>query len=561
MTAASSRVFVPFALAGAFFALLLCVLVRHGLHVNHGTFVYPLDDAYIHLDVSRNVALHGVWGISRQSFSGASSSPLWTLLLALVIKAAGVNVATPLVLNGLAGLGLLWVASWLLANALPASSDRFRAAVLVVLVLATPLPGVALLGMEHVLHALAMLGFLSMAAVVLGRPQAEPLTLIQLCGLSVLGLLCGGLRYESCFAIAVVLAALVWRKRIVAAVAVALASPLVPLGYALYSRARSGFALPFSVVMKSATRGGSHNAWGQLLNSSEAPLFLLLATLLLLRVRLAKIRDESGDAFWTLGTGYAVLVTATTMLHMVFGPAGWLMRYEAYLYAAGLPAIGILLHDLWDAQDEPDRQWDFVAFALVIASLPQMLFVVKRAQHGYEDVAVSLHDRYVEHLGQALFVGEAYPHAAVVANDIGFLAFYAPGVKILDPLGLGSVEPVKALCAHQTVNPEFMQAWANREGAQLGIVHTDFPGTDQLVPAGWTLVEAWCFPHNLLFQNHVESFYAPAAAADDLRSKLAAFRDVAPEIVRYRFAVAGGIPPVPERGESAVCPAVKGSSE
>jgi hypothetical protein len=133
-----TRTFVPFALAGAFFAVLLCLLVRHGLHVNNGTFVYPLDDAYIHIAVSRNVALHGVWGISPTVFSGASSSPLWTLLLALVVKIAGVHITTPLVLNALAGLGILYLASWLLGRLLPRTSVAVITAWLLVLVLVMP---------------------------------------------------------------------------------------------------------------------------------------------------------------------------------------------------------------------------------------------------------------------------------------------------------------------------------------------------------------------------------------------------------------------------------------
>ena len=77
---------------------------------------------------------------------------------------------------------------------------------------------------------------------------------------------------------------------------------------------------------------------------------------------------------------------------------------------------------------------------------------------------------------------------------------------------------------------------------------------DAIIPTGWVLVESWCFPHNLVFLNHVESFYAPdAAAADGLRERLATFHELSPEIVRYRFP-AGGQPPMPTRGETAVCP-------
>jgi hypothetical protein len=153
------------------------------------------------------------------------------------------------------------------------------------------------------------------------------------------------------------------------------------------------------------------------------------------------------------------------------------------------------------------------------------------------------------------------PRATVIANDIGFLAFYAEDAKILDPLGLGSVEPVRLQRAHQKMNPGFMQQWGETEGATLAILHTDFPGMEAIVPAGWVPVESWCFPHNLVFLNHIQTFYAPDAnAAASLRERLASFRDVSPEIVRYHFPQDGSAPPLPARGETAVCPVpVKGT--
>lgn len=45
---------------------------------NH--YVYPLDDAYIHLAVAKNFAIHHVWGITEYQFSSTSSSPLFTFI-------------------------------------------------------------------------------------------------------------------------------------------------------------------------------------------------------------------------------------------------------------------------------------------------------------------------------------------------------------------------------------------------------------------------------------------------------------------------------------------------
>jgi hypothetical protein len=558
---APARCLVPFSLSAGFFAAILAALVRSGLRRNEGTFVYPLDDAYIHLAVSRNIALHGVWGITPYQFSGASSSPAWTLLLALVSKLVGVHLVTPLILNALAGVGLLLVASWLLAYALPASSSTFRTAWLLVLVLVMPLAGAAMVGMEHVLHSLAMLALVSLAALTVHRSQSLPLRRATLAGLAILAALCGGLRYESCFAICAIAVVLLLRRRRLAAIVVLLSAATGPLLYAIFSHRHSGVALPFSVVMKSAGRGASHNSISSILTSVLLPVAVPLAAVLALRIGFARSRRQTCDGFWSIPVSFAIITLGTAVLHLVLGPEGWLMRYEAYVFALGILALALLIGELATLWDR-DAQRSWIVLALLLASFPQIVLLGRRAQHGYQDVAASLHDRYVEHLGQALFAAQNYPHATIVANDIGFLAFYAPDARILDPLGLGSLEPVQLARKHQSPDPQFMRQWAARNQATLAILHTDFAGMATLTPAGWIPVESWCFPHNLVFQNHVETFFAPdPAAASALREHLSGFTNLSPEIVRYRIPQDASVPPVPQRGELSVCPAPAAQSD
>src|SRR4051812_38397661 len=69
------------------------------LQVTGGRVIYALDDAYIHMAIAKNLALHGVWGVRADSFAAASSSPLWTALLGAVFTTVGVRDAVPLCLN------------------------------------------------------------------------------------------------------------------------------------------------------------------------------------------------------------------------------------------------------------------------------------------------------------------------------------------------------------------------------------------------------------------------------------------------------------------------------
>src|SRR5690606_4565753 len=76
-----------------------------------GTFVYPIDDPAIHLAVARRLAHDGTWGVVAGEFQSASSSPLWTVLLAptqwLVRGAAGELV--PLALAVAAAVAVVWL--------------------------------------------------------------------------------------------------------------------------------------------------------------------------------------------------------------------------------------------------------------------------------------------------------------------------------------------------------------------------------------------------------------------------------------------------------------------
>ena len=88
---------------GCSLVLLVAVLWRTG-----GVFVYVLDDPAIHLTVARRLAFDGTWGVVAGDFQSASSSPLWTLMLAPTqwVARGTAGEAVPLVLNVAAAL---WV--------------------------------------------------------------------------------------------------------------------------------------------------------------------------------------------------------------------------------------------------------------------------------------------------------------------------------------------------------------------------------------------------------------------------------------------------------------------
>ena len=66
----------------AFYLGVTAVLVASAMVRTDGHFTYALDDAAIHLSMGDVLAHHGTWGVVPGEFQSASSSPLFTLLLA-----------------------------------------------------------------------------------------------------------------------------------------------------------------------------------------------------------------------------------------------------------------------------------------------------------------------------------------------------------------------------------------------------------------------------------------------------------------------------------------------
>src|SRR5580658_1345815 len=73
------------------------IMWRNCLRQTDGHFIYALDDPYIHLSIAKNLAQHGVWGVTQYAAASASSSPLWSFLLGVLIWIGGNNVLWPLI--------------------------------------------------------------------------------------------------------------------------------------------------------------------------------------------------------------------------------------------------------------------------------------------------------------------------------------------------------------------------------------------------------------------------------------------------------------------------------
>jgi hypothetical protein len=230
-----------------------------------GHLIYALDDAYIHMAMAKNFAQHGVYGVTRFEFSSSSSSPFWTLLLSLSYFLFGVHESFPFILD-LVIASLALVAVYMLLNGV-IRKQILQMAVLLAIVFLTPLPVLIASGMEHPLHILLAILFLSFAArTIVDYAEAHRvLTLVFLF------LLCAALvmtRFEGYALVFVVCAFYALRRRWKIALGIVISSVIPLFAYQALSVANGWRWLPNSVLV----RAGAQDAG--ITNSMESIIFV-----------------------------------------------------------------------------------------------------------------------------------------------------------------------------------------------------------------------------------------------------------------------------------------------
>jgi hypothetical protein len=467
----------------------ICVLLAQIAFTNlliyqktDGVQSYPLDDAYIHFSIAKNLVLHGNYGVSPGPFSPASSSLLWPLLLAASSTVTGMWASLPLALNSV----FACVSCWVLAECVALSPmTRAQKSVLVVLVSAlSPLASLAHLGMEHVLHLCLTLAF----TLAVARHASVRV-------LAALAFLLTAVRYEGLF---LVLASLVFfaRRRAVKELLVVLLCGLLPAAmFALVCKLQGEYLLPLPVLLK--LRAGASLPLMERIASvfariQEAPHYaaLLVATgLLYLGMRKASSQQARTFAELALGAG---------CLHLILGTFGWFYRYETYAVALLLTACTCML---------PRGKRSAVLFAALALSLPAVL-LARRAVHAAFATPLAAQNIHLQQRQSARFFAEFFAFDSVAVNDIGAVAFFRPG-PLVDLMGLSNrkVAEARGLRIDGGLSNGAVKELANE--APVAIVYDEwFQGA---VPSAWTKVGAWTIPNNRSCAFPTVAVYATSA--------------------------------------------------
>lgn len=482
---------------------LIIIFLTSGNFILQGKgILYPLDDSYIHLALGRTLAATGVWGVTPSHPSAASSSPLWSVFLAacatLLPGMSRTSFSwTPLIGNLVAGVAL--VMFWrrrLQSTGMPNLAT-------IVLILIIPLPAIAMIGMEHVLHALlaTLLAWLAAKLLEGDTPVSagEAALLALLAGLAVAA------RYESLALVGTIALLAVWYRRWRLIPAVLLPSFVVVAAFGMIWVKAGGWALPNSFLLKTGL-GHEVGLSGVLQNIVDNfyPIGVMLMALCGLLVGCwFLLRRHRGPE-----RAFLVLALSCNVAQFLFGKLGWLFRYEAWLIALDGLAILLAANLLLKGQR---RAFIAVTALLFVMCAPRAIMSVRQTP-------AAAHDRIWEHFGPT-FALAPYVGKSMLVNDIGVMAYYGTGVPI-DIYGLADDQTLR-LKREGRFNSADVRTFAAKEGAHIGEFQICWNQINDRLPAGWQLVEAWTGPRNVAFGDRTIAFMADdRASADRLQSVL-----------------------------------------
>lgn len=531
----------PLPVALAVLAATVALLVGASLVRNAGHFVYALDDPYIHMAMAQNLVRHGVWGVTRYGFSSTSSSPLWTLLLALVYRLFGVSHIAPLVLNGLFAALTAGLAFLVLRGRLPPWAVLLSVVATLVL---TNLAALVLAGMDTLLHAFLTVLVAALAARFLGDWRTS--RALQ-AALLVSALLLTATRYEGLFLVLSLSILCACRRRGLFALGLVVAGAVPPLAFGFWWLSRGWFFVPNSVLLLGAaanktaillirdllagTRPLSTQALGELVPG----LFFIRAVhrphiLLLVLFAVATLPYRRGR-FWTPAAVLNLLFLAAAVAHLQFVYWSTFYRHEAYLLALGTLAATVAAGErvAWAQAHWRDPLRVSAAAAMLSLLLLAGAFTGVRAARALRDTPQASHNVYTQQHQMARFLRRFYEGQVVAANDIGAISF-AADIRLVDLFGLATQE-VAALRLRQQWDAPQIAALARRRGVQIALLYVSwFP-----IPPQWARVADWRIPDNVVCGDDTVSFFAvDPSAAGPLAEHLREFAGTLPDDVIQR---------------------------
>lgn len=506
------------------------LIISKVLHYTHGVFMYPYDDTLIHLTLADNL-LDGTWGINRNEFASASSSILYTLILAL-FRSFSKSVMIPFFVNCIAGvLALLSLHLWLKKQSVNFNVQAF---IFLLVIFFTPLPLLVVSGMEHTLQCLFSFLFIFYfsdwleEAKALGRERLNAKILI-------FAVLVSSIRYEGLFLIAIACFLLLVYKKIFQAVILGVVSLLPILIFGLVSLKEGNYFFPNSVLVKSGTFDYANLFQVAYTIVSERLMYARNGMAALATQRLLIIFPLVYMVFKKfLRPSYffvLIFLFAATVLQLSFASTGYLYRYEAYLFFCSMIILPVIFYT-YGKQVFLFFNSGLSKFFVLAVGFILFAPVVLRSMTALNKAATACINIYDQQYQMAMFTKTYYNQSTLALNDIGAVSYFT-NAKIVDLWGLATIEVTKSKKRHYW-SPNFLDSLCRTNGVPVAIIYDSwFP--DALTKK-WNKTASWQIQNNVICGDSKVSFYAiDSSDKGILRKRLEMFQPQLPSSVVVKY--------------------------
>ncbi|HXD76268.1 MAG TPA: hypothetical protein VN616_00600 [Puia sp.] len=559
---------IPLALAVLIVPVLLIEL--RVAQLSGGTFMYPLDDTFIHMTVAKTLALHGNWGIAPGEFESASSSVGYTLLLAALFKAFGVHAFLPFLINLITAVVVVLVVDrWLKREQVRPFA---RLVILAAVVLLTPLPILVITGMEHTLQCLFSFLFLfgfaewlakagpafakasgraafaNASAAEAGEAKAsgraafakasaaEAISKMPV-ALFVYAFFACLTRYEGAFLVGIACLMLLYKRRVPAAFLLGAVGALPIIVFGAYSILQGSYFLPNSVLLKSdgarLSLGGLASFFFQTVEQKlTISLTGIAATVTqhLLVILPLSYLALAGPLKRSVRFSYVLLMLiVTTFLQLTLASTGWFYRYEAYLVLCTVCLLAVMGYHFREELMPKVKAYPAAVAFLVFALFLPMAYRTAAAFTKAPRACMNIYDQQYQ---MAKFLHRYYNDQVIAVNDIGAVSFFKKE-KNIDLMGLADIKVARSK-KDNYCSPGFLDSLSRSEHAGVAIVFDSW-FSDSLL-AKWNKVATWTIPDNVICQDSTVTFYAiDKGQTGELRNHLEQYQPSLPFGVHVHY--------------------------
>ncbi len=460
--------------------------------------------------IAKNIALHGIWGVTKYEFSSSSSSLLWTSMLALIFRIFGASQMVPLILNIIfAVLILVFIYVILKSRGFP---GWFNFSILCCFIILPPLLPLAFTGLEHVLHILAAIMFLYYASLLL---SADGKNLRLIAAVVSLGILLPVIRYEGIVIVAASAFLFILQKRFWTALCLTVL-PLIPIfAFGIYSISKGWSFFPNSLLLKGSLPDvyslGDFIRFVSALSSSFMPfkVFVVVSIAFVLFVLSGTIYIwiRKPPSLKSVRFNILFLFGANVVLYLVYARSGWSYRYQSFLVSLLLLVVILLL-----------RKETFSFSTGKVKSLKAKLSIVflilvicLLSYNGFRltsQAPTTSNNIYEQQFQMASFLSKFYQNEGVALNDIGASNYFAD-IKCIDLWGLSNLQ-ISKIRREGNFDSGIIREITQKEDVKIAIVYDSWFDEEggSILPSEWIKTGRWKISNNIIAGDDVVSFYA-----------------------------------------------------